>query len=160
MSAGAVTGVIDILYPQVHAAELLAEELAGPRGALVAGIGVDHAAAVVEDVNNQILTPHGHDGAGLEVQGIKAALDRYRGDDLRQLDATTPFVPRDDSPQWSDGSEKIHELGQSPGDISLVRENRVLNAIVLRNEAELQGSGSNIDSQRLFSHDSLSLQVD
>ena len=89
MSAGAVTGVIDILYPQVHAAELLAEEFAGPRCALVAGISVDHAAAVVEDVNNQVLTAHGHDGAGLEVYGIKAALDSYRSDDLRQLDATT-----------------------------------------------------------------------
>ena len=91
MSAGAVADIIDILDPQVHAAELLAEEFAGPRRALVAGVRVDHAAAVVEDVDNQVLTAHGHDSAGLEVHGIKAALDSYRGDDLRQLDAMTPF---------------------------------------------------------------------
>jgi hypothetical protein len=152
MSAGAGAGVIDILYPQVHAAELLAEEFAGPRCALVAGVGVNHAAAIVEDVDYQVLAAHGHDSAGLEVHGIKAALDGYRGDDLGQLDAATPFISRDDPPQRSDGSEKIHEPGKRPGDISLMGEDRVLDAVVLRNEAELQGGGSDIDSKRLFSH--------
>jgi hypothetical protein len=33
----------------------------------------------------------------------------------------------------------------------------VLNAIVLRDQAELHGGGSNIDSKSLFSHSSLPL---
>jgi hypothetical protein len=152
MSAGAGAGVIDILYPQVHAAELLAEEFAGPRCALVAGVGVNHAAAIIEDVDHQVLAAHGHDSAGLEVHGIEAAFDGYRSDDLGQLYAATTFISRDYSPQRSDGSEKIHEPGQRPGDISLVGEDRVLDAVVLRDEAELQGGGSDIDSKRLFSH--------
>ena len=108
MSAGTIADIIDILDPQVHAAELLTEEFAGPGRALVAGVRVDNAAAVVEDVDNQVLTTHGHDSAGLEVHGIKAALDSYRGDDLRQRDAMTPFSTCDDATQRSDCSDAIH----------------------------------------------------
>ena len=144
--------LIHILEPQVHAAELLAEELAGPRGALVAGVGVDNAAAVVEDVDDQVLAAHGHDSAGLEVQGLKAALDGHRRDDLGQLDAMTPLGAGDDATERSDSSKAIHEQRQRPGEIALVGEDRVLNAAVLRDQAELQGGGSDIDSERLFSH--------
>jgi hypothetical protein len=159
MSVGTFADIIDILDPQVHAAELLEEEFAGPRRALVARVCVDNAAAVVEDVYNQVLTTHGHDSAGLEVHGIKAALDSYRGNDLRQLDAMTPFIPRDDATQRSDYFEAIHEQGQRPGEIALVREDRMLNAIVLRDQTEFQGGGSNINSKCLFSHSSLSITI-
>ena len=158
MRAGTFADIIDILDPQVHAAELLAEEFTGPRRALVAGVRVDNTAAVIEDVDNQVLTTHGHDSAGLKVYGIKAALNSYRGNDPRQLDAMTPFSPRDDAARRSDHSEATHEPGQRPGEIALVREDRVFNAIVLRDQAELQGGGSNIDSKCLFSHSSLSLK--
>ena len=135
MSTGAIAEIIDILKPQVHAAELLAEEFAGPGRALVAGVRVDNAAAVVEDVDNQVITTHGHDSAGLEVHGIKAALDSYRGNDLRQLNAMTPFSPRHDATERVDYSEAIHEQGQRAGEIALVREDRVFNAVILRDQA-------------------------
>jgi hypothetical protein len=130
MSVGIFTDLIDILQSKVHATELLAEELAGPRRALVAGVRVDYAAAVVEDVNNQVLTTHGHNSSGFEVHSLKAALDSYRSNDLRQFDAVTPLRSRNDSSQRSDRSEAFHEKAQRPGEIALVREDRVLNAIV------------------------------
>ena len=44
----AISGAMHRVEAQVHALELLREELAGARGALVAGVGVDDAAAGVE----------------------------------------------------------------------------------------------------------------
>ena len=156
---GAVADLVDVLEPQVHAAELLAEELAGARRALVAGVGVDDAAAAVEDVDHQVLAAHRHDGAGLELEGIEAALDGHRGDDLGQRDAMAPFGPRDHATQ------RRGSLRGCPGGASASRGDRPRGGVsrarrrrLLREQAELQGGGSDIDSECLFSHSSVSPQ--
>ena len=52
-------------------------------------------------------------------------------------------------------SEPVEEPRQRPGEIAVVGEHLVFNATVLREKAELQGGGSNVDSECLFNHGSL-----
>ncbi len=73
----------------------LAEKLAGPRRALVAGVGVDDAPSVIDDVGHKVLTAHGNDSSRRELQRVETALDGHRGNDLGQLDAMSPLGPGD-----------------------------------------------------------------
>jgi hypothetical protein len=49
-----------------------------------------------------------------------------------------PFDPRDNATQRRGRSEAVQEALESPGEIAFVREYRVLDAAVLREQAELQ----------------------
>ena len=62
------------------------------------------------------------------------------------------FGPRDNPAQSRKYSETVQKASQRSRYITLVREYGVLNTVILRDEAELQGGGADINPECLLCH--------
>ena len=75
-----------LLEVEVHAAELLAEELARAGGALVARVARLDARPPVEDVDDEVLAAERDDGARAQGEGVERRLHGARGDHVGDVD--------------------------------------------------------------------------
>jgi hypothetical protein len=152
----ALADLVHVLELEVHAAELLPQELAGARRALVARVGVHDAAAAVQHVDHEVLAAHRDHRAWRERRRLERALDADRRNDLRQRDPVPAFIAGHDAFERNvrrQGQGGEETLERAP-EIALVRQCRLGHAAIgfSREHTELERGGADVDSKRLFGH--------
>ena len=149
--AGVATGTRCALQVQVHPAHLLAEELAGAGGALVARPGVDDPPVLVQAVQNQVLTAHGHDGVGLERQRRQTRLDRLCSDHRADGEPMSTLVAGHQHPR---AIARLHAqvVEQAPDrsrHVTVVRDEALFAESVVAQLHQLDVGRADVDSQSM-----------
>ena len=141
-----------VLQVHVHSRELLLEELAGARGALVAGEIVDDGAALVEGVDDEVLASHGDDGVHLLVNGAQGGLDAERLDGVVEGEEAPALVSGDQG-RGADGRRVLGKgLVDGREEVALVGKDGAPGDGITIEQHHLQAGGTNVYPETFHHH--------